>query len=217
MEEIIIGPTKKEVQTKLNETLSNLLFNDSFKLKKSSGVICRRTQGKVESIYFRIINYWPLCQEIGCVMFDVRFDKVEDIVNPFLAKYNFFNIEGTKTTSTIGNLIDYNTRIDKIEDVDKFIYLHIKDIKEKILDYFFKYNKISAANQLYKSQILTDNSGLYYVERPVMQSLTLMRLCNDSDFEELSQKYKEIYTSWGGYKERGLNAINDLIGYLLKL
>ncbi|MDR2127059.1 MAG: hypothetical protein LBP63_09555 [Prevotellaceae bacterium] len=79
MEEIVISITKKEVQNKLNNTLIGLLLEDNFKLRKSSGFIYRTTQGKVESIYFRIINYCPLCQEIGCVMFDVRFDKVEDI------------------------------------------------------------------------------------------------------------------------------------------
>jgi hypothetical protein len=150
-------------------------------------------------------------------MFDIRFDRVEEIVNAFLAKYNFFNIDGTKTTSTVSDLMYYETRIDNDEDINHFIQLHMCNIKMKVMDYFTKYNTMNNANNHLKNQILTDESGLYHIERCLMQSLTLMKLCNDIDFEWLSQKYKEIYVSWGGYEEKGLEAINDLIECLYKL
>jgi hypothetical protein len=211
--------TKKEVKQKLISQLENILINDNFKFKKSTGIINRKSQGKLESVFFRVLNYWPLCQEIEYVGFSIRFDVVEEIVNAFLSQYNFFNIEFTKNTSTIGYSIFFNARIDNNTDVDNFIRLHINDIKVKVLDYFTKYNTINDANQYKKNQILNDTSSLkglnYHVDN-FMQSLTLMKLCNDPAFEELSQKYKEIYTSWVGCEERGIKAINDLIEYLSK-
>ncbi|MDR1198919.1 MAG: hypothetical protein LBK94_07930 [Prevotellaceae bacterium] len=209
--------TKKEVKQKLVNQLESILITDNFKLNKSTGFINRKSQGKLESVFFRVLNYWPLCQEIEYVGFSIRFDTVEKIVNTFLSKYNFFNIECTKNTSTIGNSIFFNARIDNIENVDNFIHLHMNDIKQKVFDYFTKYNTIKDANQYKKNQILNDTSSLkglnYHVDN-FMQSLTLMKLCNDPDFEDLSQKYKELYTSWGGCEEVGIKAINDLIEYL---
>ena len=206
--------TTKEVKQKLTHSMESTLVDCNFKLKKSNGFIIRKSKGKTENVFFRILNYWPLCQEIDYAGFSIRFDAVEEIVNPFLAKYDFFNIECTKTTATIGDSIYYNTRIDKIEDVDKFIHLHLNNIKQKVLDYFSQYDSINNANRLKKNQILTDNSGLSYSEHNLMQSLTLMKLCNDSDFGELTQKYKDLYSNWGGYEEKGINAINDLIEYI---
>ncbi len=208
--------TKKEVEHRLNECFTDLLAQENFKLRKSNSLIIRKSQSKVESIFFRVLNYWPLCQEIKCVIFDIRFDKVEEVVNPFLAKYNFFNMEGAKMTSTIGDFISYNMKIDKYEDVDNFINVNKDTIKTKILDYFVRYNTMEDANILMKEQILNNDSGLYYIERTLMQSLTLMKLCNDSDFQDLSQTYMKLYSSWGGFKEKGLMAINDLIEYLSK-
>jgi hypothetical protein len=214
MEEIVISITAKNVREKLVATLESMLLEDNFKLKRSNSFIVRKSKNKTESVFFKILNYWPLCAEIEHVLFDIRFDKVEEIVNPFLAKYNFSNIEGTKTTSTIGNLISYNTKVVNFEDVDNFIALNMNNIKAKVLAYFIKYSTMNEANVLMKEQILNDDSGLYYVERNIMQSLTLMKLCNDSDFEYLSQTYIKLYSSWGGFSERGLMTINDLIEYL---
>jgi len=214
---MIISITAKNVREKLVAILESMLLEDNFKLKKSNSFIVRKSKNKTETIFFKVLNFWPLCTEIEHVIFDIRFDKIEEIVNPFLAKYNFFNIEGTKTTPTIGNFISYNTKIVNFEDVDNFIDLNMNDIKAKTLDYFVKYNTMDEANILMKEQILNDNSGLYYVERNLMQSLTLMKLCNDSDFEYLPQTYIKLYSSWGGFKERGLIAINDLIEYLSRM
>jgi hypothetical protein len=152
MEEIVISITKKEVQRKLNNALTDLLIEDNFKLKKSNGFINRKSKNKLESIFFRVINYWPLCQEIDYVGFSIRFDAVEEIVNPFLSKYNFFNIEFTKGTSTIGNSIFYNTRIDTLSAVDKFIDIHINNIKTEVLDYFSKYKTMDDVNLLKKNK-----------------------------------------------------------------
>jgi hypothetical protein len=211
MEKII---TKKEVEQKLNETLNSLLLSDGFKLRKSDGFIIRKSQAMIESIFFRVLNYWPLCQEIDYIGFSIRFDRVEEIVNPFLSKYNFLNIAGTKKTSTIGDSIFFNIRIDKDEDINEFIYLYMNDIKEKILSYFKKNGNINDVNQYKKDRILTDNNGLNYIEHNLLQSITLMKLCNDPDFENLSQRYKELYASWGGQKETGFQAMDDLINYL---
>jgi hypothetical protein len=149
MEEII-SITKKEVQSKLNNALTDLLLEDKFKLKKSNGFIIRKSPNKEESICFGIINYWPLCQKIDYVGFHIRFDNVEKIVIPFLFKYDFFNVKGLKAAITVGDSIFFNEEVNKDSDIDKFIHLHINNIKIKIFDYFTKYNTINQANMLKK-------------------------------------------------------------------
>ena len=47
-----------------------------------------------------------------------------------------------------------------------------------------------------------------------MQSLTLMKLCNDPDFDVLCDKYKELYVPFVGQEITGRKALDNLIEYL---
>ncbi|MDR2127061.1 MAG: hypothetical protein LBP63_09565 [Prevotellaceae bacterium] len=214
MEKII---TKKEVQQKINEALSSLLLNDGFKLRKKDGFIVRKNPNKTESIYFHILNYWPLCQEVESVMFHIRFDEVENIINPILSKHGLFNMEFAKTSSTIRTWIDFNVKIDKYEDIDKFISLYMIDIKEKLLTYFEQNEDMCNINISEKSIILKQKSDLSNHIDTIMRSLILAKLCSDTDLEELCIKYKKLIKPFYGQEQQNFAAYDDLVRYLSKL
>ncbi|MDR2127060.1 MAG: hypothetical protein LBP63_09560 [Prevotellaceae bacterium] len=217
MEEIIISPKKKEVETILITSLLNLVLEDGFIHRKKDNTIIRNSKTGFESFWFDVLNYWPYCEKIESVVYSIRFNQIEDIVNPILYKNGLHKVEYPKTSITICQNISFCKEIYKHEELDIFIKLYINQIKENGMSFYEKFNNINKVNIYKKGKILTDNSGLYYIESNLMQSLTLMKLCNDSDFEELVQKYKTLYSNWGGYKEKGMSAINDLIEYLSKL
>jgi hypothetical protein len=217
MEEIVISITKKAVETKLVNSLLELLQSEKFVLRKSDGFLIRKSKEKVESIYFRIVNYWPLCQRIDYAGFSVRFDKIEEIVNPFLSKHGFFNIEGTKKTATVCSSIWYE--IDNIiteKDVDNFIASYMNNIKTKVLDYFNTHSNIYDVNNSQKKNIINDN-GVDYDGGNLLKSLTLIKLCGDRDFDDMKIKYRQLLNpSWERYQEM-CAMYDDLVEHLSKL
>jgi hypothetical protein len=84
-------------------------------------------------------------------------------------------------------------------------------IQDKGLAFFEKHRNLEVVNAIKKEQILNKE---HTVIGNVMQSLTLMKLCNDPDFDVLCEKYKELYVPFVGEEETGTKAINDLIAYL---
>jgi hypothetical protein len=217
MEETVVSITKKAVETKLINSLLELLKDDGFVLRKNDGFLIRKSKSKVESVYFRIVNYWPLCQRIDYMGFSVRFDKIEEIVNPFLAKYGFFNIAGSKKTATILSSIWYE--IDNIiteKDVDNFIALHMNNIKTKVLDYFNMHSNIYDVNNIQKKKIINDK-GIDYDGGNLLKSLTLMKLCGDIDFDTMKIKYRQLLNpSWERYQEM-CAMYDDLVEYLSRM
>lgn len=213
--------TKRYVFNEIVTQVSENLKNEGFEYQKSNGRILRVYPEGFDVIIFKIVDYWPVF-EIETFL-GIRINKVEDIVNLFL-KYSFASPKYMKYTETIGtsymvlsgakeNCIKFETE----EDFNKAIKELIILIKNKGLDYFKKHRHVETANTLKKTQILSEDNGINYVIGNLMQSLTLMKLCNDPDFEKLRVKYKELYVPFVGEEESGRKAMDDLIEYLKEL
>ena len=83
--------------------------------------------------------------------------------------------------------------------------------------YFETYRNIETVNILKKKEILKENIKTNFLIKNLMQSLTLLKLCNDPDFEKLSEMYKGLYIPWVGQEQSGPKALDELIDYLNKL
>jgi hypothetical protein len=195
METIVISITKKEVQRKLTESLLDLVENEGFRLRKKDNMIIRKTPTGFESFCFLLVNYWPLCQEIEAVGFSIRFNAVEEITVPIEAKNGIrASMEFAKTSTTIHGGHEFNTTVVNKNDVDDFIFTNMNKIREDGLSFFSKYNDILNTNAYYKNRILNDKNDVH-VEwdwHPISNSLTLMKLCGDKDFDEMKIKYKQL-------------------------
>jgi hypothetical protein len=214
MEEIIISITKKEVETKLLTTLLNNVSQEGFVLrKKDNNIICKTNIG-FKSLGCSILNYWPYCAEISSIGFEIRINQVEEIVNSIKARYNLFNIAFAKTTPTILNTIPFNIKVFTEVDIDKFIYNNINDIIEKAFLFFNRYADIAVINVDKKNMIIKNNdTGINSVAR----SLTLMKLCDDSDFDIMKIKYRQLLKPVYGQEKNEIAAYDDLVEYLSKM
>lgn len=207
-----------EIRTKLTEAIKT----EGFEYFKSKERIMRKHNTGFDVIYISIIDYNPIFQIESSVA--IRLNAVEEIVNIFLDE-RFMNPEFKHLTTTISTssympLVDDYYRYIEIktkEDLNRAINEMINLIKDKGLLFFQNYRNFESTNNLKKSEILTKDNYGAYVLRNLMQSLTLMRLCNDPDFEKLSMKYKELYIPFSGEEETGRKAMDDLIEYLKKL
>lgn len=164
-------------------------------------------------ILLHVLDYSPIFQIE--LFLSVRIDKVENIVNKFIPNRN---PQFMKYTETIGtsykelsgakeNLIEISTE----KELDNAINEFIKIIRDKGLAFFEKHKNIEIVNAKKKEQILNKE---YNVIGNVMQSLTLMKLCNDTDFDILCDKYKELYVPFVGQEITGRKALDNLIEYL---
>jgi len=193
---------------------------------KEYGFIYRKSNGRILSIYkegfdviiLHIVDYNPYFQ-IQTFM-GKRINKVEEIVNKF-QEYSFASPKFMKFTETIGtsymvlsgskeNYIEIKTE----EELDNAINKLTTLIREKGLAFFEKHKSLDIINNIKKEQILNKEHN---VISNIMQSLTLMKLCNDPDFDELCEKYKELYVPFVGEEETGPKAIDDLITCLKQI
>ena len=195
MDEIVVSITKKAVETKLLTALLEVLPNEEFVLKKKDKRIVRKTKSGFEEFYFRILNYWPYCAEIENVSFSVRFNEVEEITVPIEVKNGIrAGMEFAKTSTTVGNWHEFKIKLFNEKDIDNFIHTHINKIKEKGLLFFSKHNDIYSTNLYYKNKVLNDKSDAHieWNWRWISNSLTLMKLCGDKDFDEMKIKYRQL-------------------------
>ena len=164
-------------------------------------------------ILLHVLDYSPIFQIE--LFLSVRIDIVENIVNDFIPNRN---PQFMKYTETIGtsykelsgakeNLIEISTE----KELDNAINEFIKIIRDKGLAFFEKYQNIEMVNAEIKKQIL--NKEYNYIGI-IMQSLSLMKLCNDPDFDVLCDKYKELYVPFVGEEIKGREALDNLIKYL---
>jgi len=228
MEEIVVSITKKAVETKLTTSLLELLSNEGFALKKKDKTIVRKTKTGFEDFYFRVLNYWPYCTEIETIGFSIRFNAVEEIIAPIEVKNGIrASMEFAKTSTTVGDWREFNIKIFNGTELDNFIDVHINKIKEDGLSFFSKYGDIYNTNVYYKNRVLNDKDDLH-VEwdwHPIANSLTLMKLCDDKDFDEIKIKYRQMLETryrqiedlthekqW--QEERAFAAYDDLVEYL---
>lgn len=207
-----------EVRTKLTEAIKN----EGFEYLKSKERIMRKHNMGFDVIYISIIDYNPIFQIESSIA--IRLNAVEDIVNIFLDE-RFMNPEFKHLTTTIGTssympLVDEYYRYIEIkteEDLNSTINEIINLIKDKGLLFFKNYRNFESTNNLKKSEILTKDNYGAYVLRNLIQSLTLLKLCKDPDFEEMCIKYPKLLVPWAGQEEAGRKAMDDLIEYLRKL
>lgn len=218
MEEIVISITKKAVETKLIAALLELLSNEEFILRKKDKGILRKTKMGFDRFGFDVLNYWPYCTEIESVSFSIRFNTIEEITFPIRVRNGLIaSMEFAKTSTTVHGGREFNIKLFNEKDVDNFIHAHINKIKEDGLSFFYKYNDIMSVNVFYKNRVLNGEEGISDTINPIMTSLTLMKLCDDRDFDGMKIKYRQILKSLDGMEKETFAAYDDLVEYLSKL
>ncbi len=211
--------TKKYIREQLGLKLSENLKIDDFRFVKSKNHIIRKLEDGFNLIEYRIIDYNPIFFiELSLA---IRLNIVEEIINRFLGK-EIMNPQSKTHTLTLGigfNFLMGDSNDVKVENEDELrdiINKYNVGIKTKGLSYFTNYSNLLNANKFKKENILSDTSGVSYLLRNLMQSLTLMKLCNDPDFELLYPKYLEYYVPISGQEVVGRKAIVELYDYLKK-
>ena len=238
MEEII---TKKTVIETVGKELETKLNSYGFKFVKSKQHLIRKYKGGFDRILLYTITGFPYShQELG-VQFMVRIDKVESIIEKF---YNgrFRNMEFAKLFNT--DFINYECLKKEKDksfysasslkcelcktsetDLDKELFvLHNKEDIQKVSSFlkdfielrglrFFEQSKdIEYLNEKVKSSI---TKNVYGVDlKTIMNSLVLMKLCNDSDFDTLLPKYIEQMHPDNGFERDSYDSLNEIIQYL---
>lgn len=214
--------TKRYITNEVRTKLTDSFKNEGFEYIKSKERIMRKHTMGFDVIYARVVDYNPIFQIESSIA--IRLNAVEEIVNLFLDE-RFMNPEYKSLTTTLGTssympLVDDYYRYIEIkseEELNSAINELTTLIKGKGLDFFKENRSIETTSLLKKSQILNDNTGGAYVLTNLMQSLTLLKLCKDPDFEEMCIKYPKFLVPWAGQEESGRKAMNDLIEYLRKL
>jgi hypothetical protein len=209
---------KKQVTNLVRQGVSEGLKEYGFKFIKSKERILREHEAGFDVIYARVIDYNPIFQIEFSIA--IRLERVEAIVNNFLDE-EIQNPTFNSLTTTIASSYDIMTgtkenciEIKNEMELEDAIKQLINLLKGYGLEFFNRYRSLQETNLLKKKQIRHDESGLSYILTNLMQSLTLMKLCNDPDFNELSEKYKKLYVPWAGQEESGRKALNDLIEHL---
>lgn len=205
--------TKRYVFSKAAMCIEENFKLEGFRFIKSNSRILKKYYGGFNLILLHVLDYSPIFQIE--LFLSVRIDIVENIVNDFIPNRN---PQFMKYTETIGtsykelsgakeNLIEISTE----KELDNAINEFIKIIRDKGLAFFEKYQNIEMVNAEIKKQIL--NKEYNYIGI-IMQSLSLMKLCNDPDFDVLCDKYKELYVPFVGEEIKGREALDNLIKYL---
>ncbi|WP_439182739.1 hypothetical protein [Carboxylicivirga taeanensis] len=209
---------KKYVTNEIRTQIAENLKNDGFKYIKAKERIIRKHDNGFDVIYIRVVDYAPIFLIEYSIA--IRLNTVEDSVNKFLGE-ELFNPKNKPLTTTVASSYDLlsgtNHKFIEISSEDELKTLVQKLIeltKNKAYSFFQTYRSLSNTNKLKKNQILNDDTGLSNILRNLMQSLTLMKLCNDPDFDELCEKYKELYAPWVGQEVAGRKAMDDLISNL---
>lgn len=212
--------TKKYIREQIGLKLSEELESYGFRFVKSKNHIIKKIKSGFDLIEYRIIDYAPIFPiELALA---IRLNIVEEIVNRFLGE-EIMNPQGKNSTLTLG--ISFNFLMDNYNDIkvgneeelNNVICEYIIGIKARGLHYFDEYNNLFNANKLKKESILNDTTGMSYMLRNLMQSLVLMKLCDDPDLELLYPKYLEYYVPILGQEVAGHKAIMELCKYLKKM
>ena len=209
---------KKYVKNRIRTQIAGILKNEGFKYIKSNERIIRKHEYGFDVIYTRVIDYEPIFQIEYSIA--IRLNAVEDVVNKFFGE-ELFNPKNKPLTTTIASSYDLmsGTNLSYIEictedELEDAIQDLAELTKSKGYAFFQKYKNYAVTNELKKNQILNDETGLSNILRNLMQSLTLMKLCEDTDFDKLCEKYKELYVPFVGQEITGRKALNNLIEYL---
>lgn len=209
--------TKKYIREKLGLELSENLKMDDFRFIKSKNHIIKQIENGFNLIEYRIIDYAPVFFiELSLA---IRLNIVEEIVNRFLGE-EIMNPQNKIHTLTLGIAFNFlmgdsnDVKVENEKELREVINKYIAGIKTKGLSYFNDYSNILNTNRLKKEDILSNTTGTSCLLRNLMQSLTLMKLCNDSDFELLYPKYLEYYIPISGQEVFGRKAIVELFNYL---
>jgi hypothetical protein len=214
MEKVI---TKKEVQAKLSEALFCAIATEGFILKKKDYRIIRNTKFGFESIYFDILNYFPLCQEIEFVGMSMRLNQVEEIISPIKFKYNLCVEDISKNIPTIGYNMYFNLKVQTEKEVDIFINEYMEEIVTQSSLYFNRNENISIINIDMKNTIIQGNDVISNGLNSIARSLILLKLCNDIDYDIMKIKYRELLKPFDGQEERTFAAYDELVSYLSKM
>ncbi len=209
---------KKQVSNLVKQGISEALKENGFQFIKSKERILRNHEAGFDVIYARIIDYNPVFQIEFSIA--IRLEKVENIINKFLGE-DIVNSNYKSLTTTIASSYDMITdsnenyiEIKNEQELNEALQKLISIVKQKGLIFFNKYRNLNTTNQLKKERILNGKSGSSNNLENLMQSLTLMKLCNDPDFDKLKDKYKELYVPFVGEEITGRKALDDLIHYL---
>lgn len=210
--------TKRYVFTETAKRIEESFKTEGFKFIKSNGRILNKYPTGFDVVILKVLDYAPTFQIE--TFLGIRINQVEEIVNKF-QEYSFASPQFMKYTETISTSYmvlsgakENHIEIETEKELDNAIDELTELIQGKGLAFFEKHRNIETINAIKKEQILKEE---HTVITNLMQSLTLMKLCNDPDFGELCEKYKKIYVPFVGEEESGRKAMDDLIEYLEKL
>lgn len=207
---------KKDAFNRIAKSLEENLRDYGFVYRKSDGRILRFHPNGFDVILIDVLDYWPVFEVRTFLC--IRLEEVENIVNMFIPNFNpkFMKYSTTIATSYMvlsgadSNEIEFETE----EELDAAISTLTMLIKDKGLKYFDEHRSLEVVNRIKKEQIIIERNESYNVINNLMQSIVLMYLCNDPDFDTLCAEYKKIYIPFLGEEELGNKALDDLIHYL---
>lgn len=205
--------TKKYVFTETAKRIEDRFKTEGFKFVKSNGRILNKYASGFDVIILKVLDYtfdFQIETFLG-----LRINKVEEVVNKFMPNRNPKFMKFTETIGAsymvLSGAKENHIEIETEKELDNAINELTELIENKGLAFFERHRNLEVVNAIKKEQILKSKHN---VITNIMQSLTLMKLCNDPDFDELCGKYKEIYVPFVGEEETGIKSINDLIAYL---
>ncbi|MEM7487428.1 MAG: hypothetical protein AAF348_19655 [Bacteroidota bacterium] len=235
MEEII---TKKKVIETIGFELETTLKPYRFKFVKTKDSLIRKHKDGFDKILFYATSGYPYShQELG-VQFMVRLNDVENVVGKFYDD-RFRNMEYAKDYYSIG--VDYRELKEKNDisfevkgssscnlckriDRDIEFIIHNEDdlkrlsiylgnfIESKALDFFEKSKDIAWLNDHYKNLLLNSEHPIDLFS--VMNSLVLMKLCNDPKVSKLSKDYTKSMVPAIGFEHSSYEALDEIKQYL---
>ena len=213
----VISITTREAKEFLLNNLELDLKKFGFKKNIKQSHLKRRHSLGFDIIGIGLLNYWPLNISINTIGITTRINKVENIVNPFIPK-EYFNHEYSSTTVTILDQLKEDIQNIELVFYDDLppAYLAVKDLIEtKGLIILERNSDLQKLNKELKDRILLgQEKGWVHSISCLMQSLTLMYLCNDALFDEFSERYKAFKLPQDNREAIGKKALTDLIVYL---
>lgn len=237
MEEII---TKKTVIETIGKELEIKLNSYGFKFVKSKQHLIRKNKEGFDRILLDTISGYPYNHQELVIQFVVRINKVENIIELFydgrFRNMEFAKISGTDFTDyehlkEENDKTFYSDSYLKCElckasgtSLDKEFVLHNKKDIEKASSFlkdfvelkglhFFEQNKsIEYLNKKIKNSLIKNVYGADL--RTIMNSLVLMKLCGDEDYNVLLPKYIEWLHPAHGFEKDSHDALNEIIQYL---
>ncbi|MEO1050810.1 MAG: hypothetical protein AAFX87_09290, partial [Bacteroidota bacterium] len=204
--------TKKDVKNQVFKLLTPFFKELGFKAYKGKDEFLKETDFGFHQVLFMLSDYEPEFR-INFTL-GIRLDEVENIATKFLQMTEEGKLKTCTSMVNFGDLKGENGLEYKVfseQDVEQSIELFKKFIRQEGLNYFDQYNDISKLDEAINADPNkpTIHKGPEFI-RPIY-SLTLARLNQNPDYENLVEAYKENFE---GVIPRYLEQYNKLVEHL---